>query len=255
MRRWWGLWPGSLPTLRVTLFAGEAPHVADARGWYAAVPNAVLDNHCGPTELNITCTVHRWDTESSPRCSVNGIVPIGTLYEGLDHVLLDSAGNINREPGELCVSGPQTMSGYLDPRDDEGRFVDYNRVRWCRTGDIVRGAAECRVGVPGAQRRSGADPRQPCAAQRDRPRAEPVPRRDQGRDDRRRRESGYLLLWSAAHHGGVAREALQDPAEKSGPEDHRPRDVFRADPEREDRPQASWRGRPAVRSTESGGHE
>ncbi|MDY0810599.1 AMP-binding protein [Kitasatospora purpeofusca] len=40
--------------------------------------------------------------------------------------------------GELWVTGPQTIAGYLDPADDEGRFVDFDGRRWYRTGDRVR---------------------------------------------------------------------------------------------------------------------
>ncbi|WP_405594739.1 AMP-binding protein [Streptomyces sp. NBC_01092] len=138
VRRWNGLRPGSMPTLRWSLFAGEALHVDDARAWQEAASRATVDNHYGPTEVNVTCSVHRWDSDTSSARCVNGIVPIGELYEGLRHVLVDSEGRLTEGTGELCVSGPQTISGYLDPRDDEGRFFDHEGARWYRTGDIVR---------------------------------------------------------------------------------------------------------------------
>jgi acyl-CoA synthetase (AMP-forming)/AMP-acid ligase II len=69
---------------------------------------------------------------------VNDIVLIGTMHPGLDHVLVDSEGVVGAESGELCVTGPQMFPGYLDPRDDEGRFIEHDGRRWYRTGDIAR---------------------------------------------------------------------------------------------------------------------
>jgi acyl-CoA synthetase (AMP-forming)/AMP-acid ligase II len=57
----------------------------------------------------------------------NGTVPIGRPYPGLDY-------RIARDTGELWVRGPQRFDGYLDPRDDEGRFSG----GYFRTGDRVR---------------------------------------------------------------------------------------------------------------------
>jgi acyl-CoA synthetase (AMP-forming)/AMP-acid ligase II len=53
-------------------------------------------------------------------------------------VLIDSDGQPSPAEGELCVSGPQMFSGYLDPRDNENRFVVHDDRRWYRTGDRVR---------------------------------------------------------------------------------------------------------------------
>lgn len=41
------------------------------------------------------------------------------------------------EVGELCVSGPTVMMGYLNP-SDAGNVVTENGVRWLRTGDLGR---------------------------------------------------------------------------------------------------------------------
>jgi amino acid adenylation domain-containing protein len=149
VRRTGGLAPGSLPGLRWSLFAGEALHCADADDWQAAAPNSTVENLYGPTELTITITGHRWSPESA-QMAVNGIVPIGTVHEGHEYLLLDGMTPQNprdharlhgqQEPreGELCIRGPQLTSGYLDPADDAGRFVQHGGQRWYRTGDRVR---------------------------------------------------------------------------------------------------------------------
>lgn len=137
-RRRGQLAPGAFPTLRWSLFCGEPLLAADAADWQAAAPRSTVENMYGPTELTISCSVHRWNPDTSPARSVNGIVPIGLVHEGLQFVLCDDDGSIADQTGELCVSGPQTVAGYLDPSDDEGRFVEHAGHRWYRTGDVVR---------------------------------------------------------------------------------------------------------------------
>ncbi|HEY3606573.1 MAG TPA: amino acid adenylation domain-containing protein [Pseudonocardiaceae bacterium] len=147
-----GLSPGSMPTLRWSLFCGEALTLTQARAWQAAAPHSRLDNTYGPTELTITCTEFplpadpaRWPSPA------NGTVPIGRPYPGLDHVIVDEDG-WPAEDGELCMRGPQRFPGYLDPANNVGRFVSFDGHRavsydgstpltdehWYRTGDRVR---------------------------------------------------------------------------------------------------------------------
>ncbi|MFJ2729785.1 AMP-binding protein [Streptomyces collinus] len=137
-RRTRGLAPGGMPTLRWSLFAGEALRAADVVDWQAAAPAATVENIYGPTELTLTVTGHRWSPETSPDLCVNGLVPIGALHEGHDHLLLTPDGALSDHEGELCVTGPQMTPGYLEPQDDEGRFLQHDARRWYRTGDRVR---------------------------------------------------------------------------------------------------------------------
>jgi amino acid adenylation domain-containing protein len=119
---------GRPSALRYSLFCGEQLTRDQAERWRAAVPGCVIDNLYGPTELTLACTEYRLpsDPRRWPRTS-NGTVPIGRLYEGLDY-------KIDEDMGELWVRGAQRFDGYLDPRDDEGRFED----GYFRTGDRVR---------------------------------------------------------------------------------------------------------------------
>jgi amino acid adenylation domain-containing protein len=142
-RRLRGLRAGGMPGLRWALFAGERLTLDHAAAWAAAAPNATVENLYGPTELTITCTAYRLpgDRADWPRTH-NGTVPIGRSYPHLAATVLTS--------GELCVRGSQRVDGYLDPTDDEGRFVRVTdgtatavpgRPKahdWYRTGDRVR---------------------------------------------------------------------------------------------------------------------
>lgn len=138
--------PGTLPTLRWSLFCGEPLPRASSEQWQAAAPNSIVENLYGPTELTIACTVHRWNPETSPALCVNDMVPIGTPYPGLTAVLVDgdlqpvSEGN----PGELCLCGAQTSPGYWkDPGKTAERFVKIHADGvpdeiFYRTGDLAR---------------------------------------------------------------------------------------------------------------------
>jgi non-ribosomal peptide synthetase component F len=133
-----GLSPGSMPSLRWSLFCGEALMQQDAHDWQQAANQSVLENLYGPTELTIACSTYRWNQEQSPAECVNGVVPIGAVYPSLRYVLADPFGKPGGTEGELCVTGPQMFSGYLDPHDDENRFLVHGDHRFYRTGDRVR---------------------------------------------------------------------------------------------------------------------
>ncbi|SER47354.1 amino acid adenylation domain-containing protein [Streptomyces sp. yr375] len=138
VRRTGGLGEAAMPGLRWSFFAGEALRCADAADWQRAAPRSVVENLYGPTELTVTVAAHRWSAERTPALAVNGVVPIGAIHEGHPHLLLDEDGEESRTEGELCVAGPQTTAGYLDPGDDDGRFLERSGRRWYRTGDRVR---------------------------------------------------------------------------------------------------------------------
>jgi len=139
--------PRIFPTIRWSLFCGEAfPQVA-AEAWHEAAPNSTVENLYGPTELTIACLVHRWDPLRSPRNSIQDLVPIGRPLEGLCAQLLpldEEASSAAEEEGELCIAGPQTVPGYWrDPSNTLERFVELPVSRtvtktFYRTGDKVR---------------------------------------------------------------------------------------------------------------------
>jgi amino acid adenylation domain-containing protein len=141
LRRSGGLPAGCLPSLRWSLFCGEALLHEDAVAWQRAAGNSTVENLYGPTELTIACTAYRW-AQSNPVAGAHGIVPIGELFPGHDAVLLDETGELDPHEGELCVTGPQMFSGYLRSEDDVGRFLRRDNRLWYRTGDLVRRSDE-----------------------------------------------------------------------------------------------------------------
>ena len=146
MKQLLALKPNNFPTLRYSLFCGEPLPASAAESWQAAAPASRLDNLYGPTELTIACTFHSWDGEKSPSLCLNGIVPIGRPYDGLESAIVDA--NLQKveagADGELCLRGPQTTPGYWQRPDlTAEKFVTMpwangSNNRWYRTGDVVR---------------------------------------------------------------------------------------------------------------------
>jgi amino acid adenylation domain-containing protein len=132
------LGPDTMPKLRWSLFCGEPLLARDAAVWQAAAPGSRVENLYGPTELTISCSVYRWDPHSTLEYCVNGIVPIGAMHTGMRYLIHGPELGPDAETGELCVAGDQMFPGYLDPQDDEGRFLVHGGERWYRTGDLVR---------------------------------------------------------------------------------------------------------------------
>ncbi|WP_069467626.1 AMP-binding protein, partial [Actinacidiphila rubida] len=139
------LTPGSMPSLRWSLFCGEALPASAAAAWQAAAPGSVVENLYGPTEATIACTVHRWHPRQSPARCANGIVPIGRPYPGMDAALLAADGSevAGGGTGEICLRGPQVFSGYWRaPEQTRAAFHGRGDGLWYRTGDLGRWAAD-----------------------------------------------------------------------------------------------------------------
>jgi len=126
LQRFGMLKPNSYPSLRWSLFCGEALPVEVATAWAAAAPNSIVENLYGPTEATIACTVYRWDGEHSRAESRLGVVPIGYPTPGMSALVVDSELRevAAEEDGELLVAGPQVTLGYLDdPERTRSAFV------------------------------------------------------------------------------------------------------------------------------------
>jgi len=138
MERMRMLKPNSFPSLRLSLFCGEALPKRSAESWLSASPHSLLENLYGPTEATIAITNYRWTEESADSC-INGLVPIGQPFEGhrIEIRKLDERTATEDKTGELCLSGPQVTRGYLDSLRNGGRFYEHQNERWYSTGDLV----------------------------------------------------------------------------------------------------------------------
>jgi amino acid adenylation domain-containing protein len=138
------LQPAAFPSLRWSLFCGEALSASLAEAWQQAANHSILENLYGPTEATIAITYYRWDSKTSPAECVSSLVPIGWPFERQQVCAV----NENLEPvavgeaGELCLSGSQVTRGYWN--DAEKTAKNFVRLKhtgdqlWYRTGDLVR---------------------------------------------------------------------------------------------------------------------
>ena len=135
--------PGLFPSLRASVFIGEALLVESAKAWAEAAPNSVVDNHYGPTEATVACTVQRV-TDPVVETPGRGTVAIGIPYDGMEVDIVGADGRFLEvgETGELALHGPQVADGYLgDPELTARRFptLDHPRLgstRWYLSGDL-----------------------------------------------------------------------------------------------------------------------
>jgi amino acid adenylation domain-containing protein len=137
--------PGCFPSLRCSLFCGEPLSASYAQLWQEAAPNSILENLYGPTETTIAISHYRWNKNGSSKAHcVNGIVPIGWIFDGQACRVIDAGPKAVPAgvPGELCLCGSQVTTGYWnDPVRTQEQFVRLpgaGENLWYRTGDMVQ---------------------------------------------------------------------------------------------------------------------
>ncbi|HEY1587276.1 MAG TPA: amino acid adenylation domain-containing protein, partial [Polyangia bacterium] len=135
--------PASFPSLRLTLFSGDALPAPAAQAWQAAAPSSRIDNHFGATELTVMCTHASY---SGPDCAdARGMVPVGVAYPEMRAAVIAEDGSFAARgvAGELAFSGPQVTAGYRgEPELTARRFprkqhAEWGDTRWYLTGDLA----------------------------------------------------------------------------------------------------------------------
>ncbi len=75
-----------------------------------------------------------------------GSIGLPIPYQRMAAVILDGEGRFQRmadvdEVGVIAINGPNVFSGYLDPRHNEGVWIEIDGERWLNTGDLGRRGA------------------------------------------------------------------------------------------------------------------
>jgi fatty-acyl-CoA synthase len=73
----------------------------------------------------------------------SGSIGLSIPYQRMAAVVLDADGRYERmaeidEVGVIVINGPNVFSGYLDPRHNNGLWIDIDGERWLDTGDLGR---------------------------------------------------------------------------------------------------------------------
>jgi amino acid adenylation domain-containing protein len=139
MRRMKMLKAGAFPSLRYSVFAGEALPYALAEAWQTAAPGSVVENLYGPTEATVYCLGATVGPDLPPTPG-RGTVPSGVPLPGLEAAILDeSLAFLPRgQEGQLAVSGGQLAKGYYgEPELTRQRFPTIDGRTWYLTGDLA----------------------------------------------------------------------------------------------------------------------
>ncbi len=128
---------GSLPSLRISFFCGEALYETSVLAWHNAASHSRIINFYGPTEATIAISSFEW--KRGLECqSCNGIVSLGKIFPGNSWILIDEKNKEKAKNGELCLSGNQVIHSYFDNKESYNKaFIEKTNKRWYKTGDLV----------------------------------------------------------------------------------------------------------------------
>ncbi len=130
------------PSLKYSLFCGEALPLDVTQEWSTCVPNAAIANVYGPTECTIFCTDYTY-VKNAENKTHNGVLTIGRDMKNTATIIVDNDNNevAIGESGELCLSGAQLTPGYWknETKNKEAFFYKNYKgknIRFYRTGDL-----------------------------------------------------------------------------------------------------------------------
>ncbi len=124
-------------SLRVVIMGGDKVPVSLLDRVARRLPDCRVAGLGGTTETAIHSTI----CEAAEVPAGAAFVPYGIPLDGVRCRAVDSTGRDRPDlvPGELWIGGVGVADGYRsDPERTADRFVDYDGVRWYRTGDMVR---------------------------------------------------------------------------------------------------------------------
>ncbi len=131
----------NLPDVRLCILGGEATYIDLLVPWSKSLPNCHVCNMYGPTEATIYCMYYKYSPEKVK--NYNGLFAIGKGMEGVELIIInDNNEMVNaNEKGELCISGHQVTSGYLNNQSKNNSsfikiFQSANEKFFYKTGDM-----------------------------------------------------------------------------------------------------------------------
>ncbi len=125
-----------LQTIKTLFFCGEPLPNSIVQKIFTVLPDVHIENIYGPTEATIAFTGFVCQRDMSEKY---GIAPIGKPFEGLLTAIVNNEQECGSgEIGELWLSGPQVVEGYLNmPELSAEKFVIKKDRLWYKSGDLV----------------------------------------------------------------------------------------------------------------------
>lgn len=121
--------------LKCIMTGAEVLNPNTISAWLKVSANAFVCNGYGPTETTCVCTVFKI---TQREINQYASFPIGLPLRGVG-ILIDSGDDTQAAIGELCISGPQVMNGYLKREAlNHARLFKKDGTVYYRTGDNVR---------------------------------------------------------------------------------------------------------------------
>ncbi|MEG3618607.1 AMP-binding protein [Magnetovibrio sp. PR-2] len=143
--------PDGLPTVQFNIIVscGEPMHIDILEYCLDKLNAHQVNNFYGSTEVSCWTFRHLCQAEDVERFAQFGVMPIGSLLPGTEMKIVEN--------GELCVSGVQITSGYLNGVNPEAFSVEDGQT-WFHTGDkavpfedvwICKGRLDSQVKISG----------------------------------------------------------------------------------------------------------
>lgn len=130
------------PSMKYSLFCGEALPLDVTEEWSKCIPNATIANVYGPTECTIYCMDYTYNRNGANKTH-NGVLTIGKDMINTKTIIVDENNNEVEygEQGELCLSGVQLTPGYWKNEEKNKEVFFYKEheglnTRFYRTGDL-----------------------------------------------------------------------------------------------------------------------
>jgi len=124
-------------SIKKIFFCGEPLYEKQVKKILQANSKIKIINTYGPTEATVSVTNCVIDKKNFKKIS-NGIMSIGKVIDHSNIILTDNKLNIQKQEGEMLISGPQLSSGYLKLiKETKKKFIKINGTRYFRTGDLA----------------------------------------------------------------------------------------------------------------------